>query len=100
MRPVGNTIPLLVSGLKVEGVVPFTTFRSNVSVWLGAPARRMKMTFFAVFRVVTGVELTMGAAGSSDASQEAVTPVPARVRKRRLERCGFSENVFTGCGYF
>src|SRR5436190_24110219 len=30
--PVGNRIPFMVSGAKLAGGVPFTTFRSNVSV--------------------------------------------------------------------
>ena len=41
-------MPLMVSGLKVAGVTPVTILRSNVSVWLGAPSRQMKTTFFAV----------------------------------------------------
>ena len=38
-------MPLTVSGLNEAGVTPLTTFRSKVSVWLGAPASRMKITF-------------------------------------------------------
>ena len=38
----------MVSGVKVAGVMSVTILRSKVSVWLGAPASRMKMTFCAV----------------------------------------------------
>ena len=69
IRPAGNATPFTVSGANADGVVPFTTFRSNVSVWLGAPARRMKITFFALFIIGTGVELITCAAGSFEASQ-------------------------------
>ena len=54
-KPVGHITPFTVCGLKLVGVVPGTTFRSNVSVWLGAPASRMKMQFCAVAFVCTGV---------------------------------------------
>ena len=53
MMPVGHRTPLTVSGWKVSGVTPGAILRSKVSVWLGAPASRMKMTFLAVLRVVT-----------------------------------------------
>ena len=48
-------MPLTVSGLcKPAGaVLTLASFRSKVSVWLGAPAIRMKITFCAVFLVVT-----------------------------------------------
>ena len=61
IRPVGNSVPLMVSGLKLAGVTPETILRSNVSVWLGAPASRMKMTFLAVFLVVTPEDVTSAA---------------------------------------
>ena len=51
----GQFNPLTMVGLKFEGVTPLTTFRSKVSVWLGAPASRMKMQFLAVFCIVTPV---------------------------------------------
>ena len=56
------------------------------------------MTFFALFCMETGVELMTGAAGSFEASQEAVTPVPATFMNRRLVRCGRCEKVATECG--
>ena len=45
----GEIMPLMLVGLNVVGVTPLITLRSNVSVWLGAPASRMKITFLAVF---------------------------------------------------
>src|ERR1035438_3848326 len=88
MRPLGNRTPLVVVGLNVAGVVPFRTLRSKMSVWLGAPASRMKMTFFALFCIFTGVVLMTVVAGRREASQEAVTPVPAMLKKRRRVRWG------------
>src|SRR2546422_8496475 len=37
IRPVGHTMPLIVTGLKFDGVTPGTSLKSNVSMWLGAP---------------------------------------------------------------
>src|ERR1022692_4442020 len=54
IKPVGQLMPLIIVGLKLAGVVPLITFRSNMSVWLGAPAIRIKITFLAVFFNVTG----------------------------------------------
>ena len=54
-------MPLIVAGLNVVGVTPLTTFKSKVSVWLGAPASRMKITFFAVFLVVAPAVATSAA---------------------------------------
>src|SRR5258708_18189481 len=77
IRPAGQLTPLMLVGLKAAGVTPSTTFRSKVSVWLGAPAIRMKMTFFAVFCVVTVFELITTPAGSGlPIMQVAVTPAP------------------------
>src|SRR5690242_11516108 len=53
ISPVGQFNPLIIVGLKSVGVTPFNTLRSKVSVWLGAPASRMKMTFLALFCVTT-----------------------------------------------
>jgi len=50
-KPVGHITPLAVAGANVAGVTFGTTFKSKVSVWLGAPASRMKITFLAVFWV-------------------------------------------------
>src|ERR1035438_2042941 len=49
--------------------------------------------------VVTGVVVITVEAGSFDASHDAVTPVPARVRKRRRVTCGRAKKLCTGCGY-
>ncbi len=54
----GQLIPLMGVGWKLEGVTPFTTLRSKVSVWLMAPVKRMKITFLALFCVVTPADVT------------------------------------------
>src|SRR5216683_3069931 len=64
MMPVGHRTPLMLAGLKSAGVTPLTGLKSNVSVWLGAPAIRMKMTFLALFCIVTGRELITTPAGA------------------------------------
>ena len=51
-------MPLTVAGWKFAGVTPFTILRSKVSVWLMAPVSRMKMTFLALFCVVTPAVVT------------------------------------------
>jgi len=50
-NPPGQSTPLMVTGMKSFGVQA-PTFRSNVSVWLGAPGNNTKMTFFAVLKIV------------------------------------------------
>src|SRR5258708_27166786 len=74
------------------------SFRATVWVALGAPASSTKITFFAVFFVVTGCDLISVAAGSFEASHEAVTPAPAISKNRRLEICG-RLNPPAGCGH-
>src|SRR5262249_9789337 len=76
--PVGQRMPLMLAGLKLEGGTPSTSLKSNVSMWLGGPAIGMKMTFFAWFCGVTGGELrtTPAAAAGLPAKAVAVTPAP------------------------
>src|SRR5713226_8885739 len=89
IRPAGQLMPLMLVGLKAAGVTLSTTFRSKVSVWLGAPAIRMKMTFLAVFCVETGFELTTTPAGAGlPAMQAAVTPEPKIRNSSRRVKCG------------
>jgi hypothetical protein len=78
---------LITVGLKSEGVVPETTFRSNVSVWLGAPVMKTKITFFAVFCIVTGFEsITTPAGAGLPTIKFAVTPAPRMWKSwRRLK---------------
>src|SRR4030081_2803182 len=93
MIPVGHMMPLILTGLKLVGVTPLTSLKSNVSVWLGAPAIRMKITFFALFCRVTGFESTTmpaaagladhasrGHSGAEDLEKLAAREVPARVK--------------------
>src|SRR3954451_20488627 len=54
--PVGQVTPLIVSGWSEAGVSG-DILKSKVSVWLGAPVSRMKITFLALFCVVTGEEV-------------------------------------------
>src|SRR5262249_44059119 len=51
--PVGHTMSLIVVGFRDAGVSG-EALKSNVSVWLGAPVSNTKMTFLALFCVVTG----------------------------------------------
>src|SRR5207244_7515978 len=74
--PVGQVRPLTVSGLSDAGVSG-DILKSNVSVWLGAPVSRMKITFLALFCVVTAVELISAAeAVFGRRSIAPVTPAP------------------------
>ena len=73
--PVGQTTPLMVSGWSEAGVLG-DILKSNVSVWLGAPVSRMKMTFLALFCVVTVDDLISAAAAFGRSSIEPVTPAP------------------------
>ena len=59
IRPAGKATPLMVSGLKSLGVTPGTSLKSNVSMWLGAPASRMKMHFRALFCMETSVAVRL-----------------------------------------
>jgi hypothetical protein len=81
MIPVGHTMPLMLVGLKLVGVTPLTSLKSNVSVWLGAPAIRMKMTFLALFCMVTGREsITTPAGAGLPIMHVAVTPAPKMLK--------------------
>src|SRR5450755_1044600 len=92
IRPVGQLILPIIDGAKLAGVTPFTTLRSNMSVWLGAPAIMTKMQYLALFSVVTGCEvITVPAAMGCD-RQAIVTPAPANWKKLRRERCGRSSH--------
>src|SRR5437016_8972860 len=71
-RPMGQLIPLTMVGVKFVGVTPFTTFKSNMSVWLGAPAIKMKMQFFALFCVA--VQLIPAQAKDLKMRMEALSP--------------------------
>jgi hypothetical protein len=73
----------MVSGAKEAGVTPLTILKSKVSVWLGAPAIRMKITFCAVFLVVTPAAATSAAFAGCRARNDAVTPAPTSSRKWR-----------------
>src|SRR5258706_2677072 len=80
-------------GAKSDGVHA-PSFRSHVSMLLGAPGRKMKMQFFAVFFSET-FGATMRACSMlglrTSAKYEATIPVPATCRKRRRENPGPSE---------
>ena len=77
-------MPLTVSGLcKPAGVTDVAVFRSKVSVWLGAPAIRMKITFCAVPLVVAPAVATSAAFAGCRARNDAVTPAPISSRKWR-----------------
>src|SRR5579872_1731084 len=76
-RPLGHKIPFTVSGLKEAGVTPCTFLRSNVSVWLGAPASRIKITFLAVFFVCPPELVTVAALAYRCARYDPVMPAPA-----------------------
>ena len=76
-------MPLSVSGLKVAGVMPGTIFKSKVSVWLGAPASRTKITFFAVFIVRDGSCADLGGPGVSLERTAPPTPAPRISKNRR-----------------
>jgi hypothetical protein len=58
ISPCGNSVLPYMVGLKLAGVHG-PTLRSNVSVWLGAPAMRTKITFLAVFFGVTAALATV-----------------------------------------
>src|SRR5512138_2861150 len=82
-KPAGQSTPLIVVGAKSGGVHE-PTRRSNVSVWLGAPARRMKMTFLAVFsRIASGFQETVCANISIGEAKYPATPVAAILKKTR-----------------
>src|ERR1035438_5897970 len=99
ISPVGKYMLPMVSGLKEVGVTPLTILKSKVSTWLGAPAIRMKITFCAVFLVVTPAVDTAAAFAGCPARNDAVTPVPTSSRKCRRVASGRLKNVwcFQGC---
>jgi len=86
MMPVGQSIPLTLVGLKLDGVTPFTIFKSKVSVWLGAPVNKMKMTFSALLIVVTPAALRVGAATADVGAKRNEPAMPPAIcsRPRRL----------------
>src|SRR5439155_20725031 len=98
-NPTGHETPLIVSGFSEAGVSG-DCLKSNVSLWLGAPVSRMKMTFLALFSVVTG-ELVMSAAEArlGRSNIEPVTPPPRSWKNCRRELCGRWKNGTCGCGY-
>src|SRR5260370_22291588 len=98
IKPMGQSIPLTMVGLKFDGVTPFTTFRSNISVGLGAPAIKMKMQFFALFCVVTVPWLSTSALATLPTRYEPTTPAPMMSKNRRRVKCGRLKNVRCGCG--
>src|SRR5215469_293805 len=86
--PVGHCTPLMVSTLICEGVAEFC-LKSNVSHGLGAPAINTKMTFFALFSVVTGCEVQVpDCPRASFAKQEASRPAPKTWKKLRHVQSG------------
>src|SRR5436305_13292629 len=92
ISPRGKRIfpPANVSGAKSAGVHA-PSLKSQVSLWLGAPVRKMKIALLAVLR-----NATLGAAVAPNSSRglttsakyEATSPVPATLRKRRREKPG------------
>src|SRR6266545_383417 len=84
ISPCGQRMAPNVVGAKSAGVhVP--SFRSQVSTWLGAPERKMRMQFFADFCSVglTAVADCSSFALVTSAKYERARPVPATRRKRR-----------------
>ena len=78
-------MPLTVAGLckPCGAALTLASFRSNVSVWLGAPAIRMKITFCAVPLGVAPAAATSAAFAGCCARNDAVTPDPISSRKWR-----------------
>src|ERR1043166_2615670 len=99
ISPVGQLIPFTVVGLKEAGVTPEMTLRSKVSMWLGAPASRIKIVFLALFWVATPALVTSAARRYRLARNEAVTPAPAMRKNSRRVQWGRSKNGRLGCGY-
>src|SRR3954464_2959336 len=90
MRPCGKRTLLLSYDVGVKSVgVHAPSFRSHVSMLLGAPGRKMKMAFFAVLRSATpgAVVAPCNRRGlRTSAKYEATRPVPAICMKRRREK--------------
>src|SRR5260370_10587137 len=72
-RPVGQATPLMVAGFTKAGVLG-DILKSRRSVWLGAPRSWMKMTFLALFCIVTG-ELVMSTAALSLLGRSSIAPL-------------------------
>jgi hypothetical protein len=89
ITPVGHNTPFTVSAFNEAGVEG-PTLQSNVSTWLGAPVSKMKITFFAVFFVVTAVPFTSASNGC--ARYDPATPAPATSKNRRRDKCGADPN--------
>src|SRR3954453_7431713 len=90
IKPCGKRTLLLSYdvGAKSDGVQA-PSFRSHVSMLLGAPGRKMKMQFFAVFlrRTPDSVTAPWSRRGlETSAKEEATSPVPATCRNRRREK--------------
>jgi hypothetical protein len=82
MSPWGKRMEPYDVGAKSSGVQG-PSFRSNVSIWLGAPERKMRMQFFAELRSVglTDVASASRRALATSAKNDATTEVPASFMK-------------------
>src|SRR5437660_1811722 len=80
--------------------MPLTIFRSNVSVWLGAPASRMKITFCALPLDVAPPPDPSAALRRRCPRYAPVTPAPRISKKRRRVQCGRLKNVLWSHGCF
>src|SRR4051795_8183896 len=94
MSPCGKRTLLLSYevGLKSDGVQA-PSFRSQVSMLLGAPGRKMKIAFFAVLRRETPCAVVAACSRrglKTSAKYEATRPVPAIFMKRRREKASLS----------
>src|SRR5215467_2300751 len=90
-RPVGQVIPLPIASGCIEDGVLGDCLKSNMSVWLGAPTIRMKMTFFALFSIVTGCVVIctlLWALAGGRSSIAPLTPAPQSWKNCRREQCG------------
>src|SRR5260221_131011 len=95
-RPCGKRSVLARNDVGAKSLgVHAPSFRSHVSMLLGAPGRKMKMQFFAEFWSDT-FGATMRACNSrgltTSAKYDATMPVPAICMKRRREKPGPSDN--------
>ena len=97
-RPAGNLRedPKL-AGAKSAGVHG-PSLRSHVSIWLGAPGRKMKIAFRAVPRGVTCAEVAAQAAAGDFRNHDATRPPAPIWRKPRRESSGPVYGVAPGVG--
>ena len=93
ISPVGHRMPLTVVGAECagDGAVDQPSDRRYRCEAGSARQQNDRVTFFALLCIVTGVVVITVDAGSFEASHDAVTPAPARLKKRRRVRCGRSE---------